>query len=141
VIKVGGFIAWMGIWLFCFGFLAFSQEISTVEKDPSKVFSVQHRGQILDVRPGESFMLILPNPGSGGYMVRDPEFNSQILTLQKMKKKPPSDAGREGDFGGFEWTFRARKEGISFLIVRAFRPWEKDKTPLVIFEASVRVSP
>jgi predicted secreted protein len=86
-------------------------------------------------------MLILPNPGSGGYMVRDPEFNCQVLTLQRMEKKPPSDASREGDFGSLEWTFRARKGGLSFLCVRAFRPWEKDGAAMAIFEASVLVSP
>jgi predicted secreted protein len=85
-------------------------------------------------------MLILPNPGSGGYVVRDPEFDPQILTLQKMEKKHPSDPGKEGDFGSLEWTFQTKKEGISALIVRAFRPWEKDKAPVVIFEASVHVS-
>lgn len=119
--------------------LAFCEKILPVERCPIRVLSTQHKGQILDVKPGESFMLILPNPGSGGYVVRDPEFDPQILTLQKMEKKPP-DPSREGDFGSFEWTFRAKKEGISALIVRAFRPWEKDKPPIVIFETSVRVT-
>ena len=110
------------------------------EKVPIKVISAKHNGQALKAKPGESFMLILPNPGSGGYVVRDPEFDPQILTLQKMEKKHPSDPGREGDFGSLEWTFRAIKEGISPIIVRAFRPWEKDKAPVVIFEASVHVN-
>jgi hypothetical protein len=56
LLKAGCFVSWIGIWLFCFEFLVFSQDISTMEKDPTKVFSVQHRGQILDVRRGESFM-------------------------------------------------------------------------------------
>ena len=124
----------------CFQFSVLSQASSIVEKDSTKVFSVQHRGQVLYIRPGEFFVLMLPNPGSGGYVIQDPEFNPQILTLQEMKKKPPSDAGREGDFGGFEWRFRARQEGISSLIVRAIRPWEKDRAPVVIFEAAVQVS-
>ena len=73
-----------------------------------KVLSVQHKGQILEVKPGESFLLIVPNPGSGGYVVRDPEFDPQILILQKTEKKPPSDPSRHGDFGSFEWTFQAK---------------------------------
>ena len=106
-----------------------------------RVLSVQHKGRIFEVNPGESFALILPNPGSGGYVVMDPpEFDPQILILQKTEKKAPSDPSRLGDFGSFEWTFQATKEGISVIVVRAFRPWEKDRAPVVIFEASVRVN-
>ncbi len=113
-----------------------------MERRPMKVLLVQYKGQILEVNPGESFLLIFPNPGSGGYVVLDPpEFDDQILILQKMEKQPPSDPGRQGDFGKFEWTFRAKKEGISAIVVRAFRHWEKDKAPVVIFEASVHVIP
>ena len=112
-----------------------------MESRPMRVFSVQHKGQIFEVNSGESFLLILPNPGSGGYVVLDPpEFDPQILILQNMEKKPPSDPSRQGDFGRFEWTFQAKKEGISAIVVRAFRPWEKDKAPVVIFEASVHVN-
>jgi predicted secreted protein len=106
-----------------------------------RILSVQHKGQILEVTPGEFFLLILPNPGSGGYVVLDPpEFDPQILILHKMEKKPPSDPSRQGDFGRFEWTFQATKEGISAIVVRAFRPGEKDKASVVIFEASVHVN-
>lgn len=73
-------------------------------------------------------------------MIREPpEFDPQKLILQKMEKNPPSDPSKEGDFGNFEWTFRAIKEGFSCLVVRASRPWEKGTSPIVIFEASVQV--
>ena len=139
LVKLGGIICWMGITLLRLDFLGFSQEVTTVEKDPAKVFSGQDQGHILGVRPGESFMLILPNPGSGGYLVQDPEFDSQILTLQRKEKKPPSDPDRGGDFGSFEWTFLAKQEGRCSLIVRAFRPWEKDKPRSILFSATVEV--
>lgn len=138
--KLTCIICWVGIWFLCFEFLGFSQERSTVKEALPRVFSGQDQSQTLSVAIGESFVVMLSNPGSGGYLVQDPEFDSQILTLQKMEKKPPSDPGRGGDFGSFEWTFVAKKQGISLLIVRAFRPWEKDKAPTVIFEASVQVS-
>ena len=111
-----------------------------MESNPSKLFSVEDQGQILSLTTGESFMLVLPNPGSGGYLLQDPEFDSQILTVQKVEKKPPSAPYRSGDFGSFEWTFVAKKRGISALIIRAFRPWETDKAPIVIFEATLQVS-
>ena len=120
--------------------LSMTLKNANLEKVPIKVISAKDNGQVLKAKPGESFMLILPNPGAGGYVVRDPEFDPQILTLQKMETKPPSDPGKEGDFGSLEWTFQTKKEGISALIVRAFRPWERDKAPVVIFEASVVIA-
>ena len=137
--KVSCFICWIGIVFFYS--LVLCNKILPMENHPMRVLSVQHKGRIFEVNPGESFALILPNPGSGGYVVLDPpEFDPQILILHKMEKKPPSDPGRQGDFGSFEWTFQAKKEGISIIVVRAFRPWEKDKSPVVIFEASVHVN-
>lgn len=136
--KVSFFIFWTGIMFL--SSLVFCDKILAMERRSMKIFSVQHKGQILEVKPGESFMLILPNPGSGGYVVRDPEFDLEILSFEKMEKKPPSEPHRAGDFGSIEWSFRAKKEGISALTIRASRPWEKDKAPIVIFEASVRVT-
>ena len=92
------------------------------------------------MKPGESFLLILPNPGSGGYVVHElPEVDPEILSFEKMEKKPPSKPDRAGDFGSIEWSFRAKKEGISALTIRASRPWEKSKAPIVLFEASIQV--
>ncbi len=128
---------WIGIVLLFF--LVFPEKIFPMESCFGKVLSVQHKGQTILVKSGESFLLTLPNPGAGGYLVHDPEFNSQILTLFQKEKKPSSEANREGDFGSLEWTFQAEREGVSMLIIRASRPWEKDKTPKVIFEASIEV--
>ena len=139
MMKVSCFICWTGIVFLCS--LVLCNKTLSMENRPMRVLSVQDKGHILEITSGESFLLILPNPGSGGYVVLDPpEFDPQILILQKMEKKPPSDPGRQGDFGKFEWTFQAKKEGMSAIVVRAFRPWEKNKAPVVIFEASVRVS-
>jgi predicted secreted protein len=128
-----------GVAFFCS--IAFGSKAVVVEGSSVKVLSVQDKGQVFQVKLGESFLVSLPNPGSGGYVVQDtPEFDAEVLILQKMEKRPPSDPHREGDFGTLEWTFRAKKEGFSVLIVRASRPWEKDKPPRVIFEASIHVS-
>lgn len=113
-----------------------------MERSSKKVFSIQQERQTLIVTLGESFLLILPNPGSGGYVIREPpEFDPQKLILQKIEKNPPSDQRKEGYFGNFEWTFRAIEEGSSSLVIQASRPWEKGKSPIVIFEASVQVKP
>ena len=137
--KVSCFMYWTGIVFLCS--LVLCNKTLPMESRPMRVLSVQDKGQIFEVNPGESFLLIFSNPGSGGYVVLDPpEFDPQILILQKMEKKPPSDPGRQGDFGSFEWTFQAKKEGVSAIVVRAFRPWEKDRAPVVIFEASVHVN-
>ncbi len=137
LVKEGYLIYWIGIMVLAS--FVFCDKTLPVERDLMKVLSIQHKGQTVEVKPGEFFLLILPNPGSGGYMIQDPEFDSHILTLTKVEKKPASEPSREGDFGSFEWTFLAKGEGVSPIIVRAFRPWEKGKAPVVLFEASVRV--
>lgn len=119
--------------------IVFPAKILTVERNHTKIFSIQHQKQTIEAKTGESFLIVLPNPGAGGYIVQDPEFDSQILKLLKMDKKPPSESNRVGDFGSFEWTFLGREEGISKIVIRAFRPWERDKAPIILFKAIVRI--
>ena len=111
-----------------------------IERNTTKVISIQHKGQTFEVKLRESFILVLPNPGAGGYVLKDPEIDSQILTLMKMEKKPASEPNKVGDFGSFEWTFLPKEKGVSPIIVRAFRPWEREKAPIVLFEATVQVN-
>ncbi|MBC2696424.1 MAG: protease inhibitor I42 family protein [Desulfobacteraceae bacterium] len=133
------FIFWAGIIFFCS--LVLCNKTLPMESRPMKVLSVQDKAQIFEIPLDVSFLLILPNPGSGGYVFVDtPEFDPQILILQNLEKKPPSDPDGQGNFGVFEWTFRAKKEGISAIVIRAFRPWEKDNAPMVIFKTSVHVN-
>jgi predicted secreted protein len=119
----------------------FPQGMPSGKGCPMRVVSIQHEGKTVELKVGESFVLILPNPGSGGYrVISAPEFDDRILNLQKTEKKPPFQGGRQGDFGSIEWTFRAIREGRSVIFIRAHRPWEKDKAPLVVFEVSIRVT-
>lgn len=121
--------------------LIFCDELVSMEIRPPKVLSAEHRGKIVDLEVGEIFLIILPNPGAGGYVVQDsPEFDHQILALQKMEKKPPMDQSREGDFGTIEWTFRAQKQGVSPIVVRASRPWEPLKSQTTLFEVTIHVT-
>ena len=137
--KAVSFIGWTGIVFVCC--LLFGNTIVPMEGHPIKVFSVQHNGRELRLESGESFILTISNPGSGGYVIKEPpEFDPQILILQKTEKKPPSALGKEGDFGSLEWHFQAKREGISVLIVRGGRPWEQGKAPVVFFEASIHVT-
>lgn len=129
---------WIGIVLL-FSFV-FPEKIFPMESCFTKVLSLQHKGQTILVKSGESFLLTLPSPGAGGYLVHDPEFNSQILTLLKKEKKSPSEASGEGDFGSLEWSFLAKEKGISTIIVQASRPWERGKVPIVLFEVSIQVN-
>jgi len=110
-------------------------------KSPEQVLTTQQNGQTIELKPGECFLLVLHNPGSGGYILQDPpEFDSRILVLRKTEKEPALGANKEGNFGKHMWTFQAKKEGRSSVVILASRPWEKEKAPTVIFEASVTVS-
>lgn len=136
--KESYLLYWMGI-MFLSSFI-FCGNTLPADGGVTRLLSNQDKGQTFEVKSGESFLLVLPNPGSGGYVVHNPEFDTEILTLVKIEKKSPSDPNRAGDFGSLEWTFLGKGKGISPIIIRAFRPWEAGKAPILLFEASVRVN-
>jgi predicted secreted protein len=106
-----------------------------------KVFSTDEKGQVLQVKPEQGFLLVLPDPSAGGYMAQKiPEFDTEILVFEKIEQKPPGESNRRGNFGSIAWHFRARKEGISTLTIRASRAWENDQAPIILFEATVQVA-
>ena len=112
------------------------------EKRKGRVLTILDKGKIIQIESGKSFLLILRNPGSGGYVVKDPpEVDSQILDfLRTERKEPKGSTNMDGDFGEIVWTFQAKKTGESHIIVRALRPWERNKEPIVIFETLIQVT-
>ena len=105
-----------------------------------KTLTDKDNGGSIEIELGSVFHVVLPNPGSGGYLFQEtPEFNPAVLVLEKVEKATPSESDREGDFGQYKWTLRAQKEGASPLVLYIYRPWEKDKAPIVFFEATINV--
>lgn len=111
------------------------------EKCEGRVLTILDKGQIIQIEAGKSFLLVLGNPGSGGYVVKDPpQVDSQILDFLKTERIEPKGSNMDGNFGEIVWTFQAKKAGESHIIVKASRPWERNKEPIVIFETLIQVT-
>lgn len=111
------------------------------ERNSVKILTAADNGQVIEIKPFEVFKLVLLNPGSGGYIVKNVHvFDPQILTLVKTETKAPEATNMDGDFGKIIWTFKTQKEGRSRFRVTAARPWEENKPPIVIFEAILQIT-
>lgn len=104
-------------------------ETLQMRKNNGLIFRVDERSieMSAEITTGESFTIDLRNPGSGGYLVRDPEFDSTILRLDNQKSIPPSgDEHKSGDFGRLIYTFKAIAQGNTGIAITIYRPWEKN---------------
>ncbi len=111
------------------------------EEDKGQILTILNKGQTLPIKTGNFFMVVLNNPGSGGYIVQDPpEFDPQVLNLLKMESRASKNSNLDGNFGEIVWTFQASKQGDSHIKIKAVRPWEKNKKSIEIFEATIMVS-
>jgi predicted secreted protein len=120
----------------------FDCELLAMPNNCEKIITHHQNGQEVNIDLGGCFRLIVPNPGAGGYLIQTlPEFDSHILSLQGTKKKLPRESDGEGNFGSFEWLFKTDNAGLSEIIIRAGRPWEKDKSQTIIFKVTIKVTP
>ena len=111
------------------------------EEDKGQILTILNKGQTLPIKTGNFFMVVLNNPGPGGYIVQDPpEFDPQVLNLLKMESRASKNSNLDGNFGEIVWTFQASKQGDSHIKIKAVRPWEKNKKSIEIFEATIMVS-
>jgi predicted secreted protein len=98
----------------------------------------EQNGKTVSVEMGSTVRLVLPNPGSGGYLIEGtPDFDADVLSLEETRTVRPGDSAGAGNFGRLEWTFTAVGGGPTELAVRAKRPWEKE--PVLLFLATVIV--
>ena len=82
-------------------------------------------GRTVTLKVGETLVLNLRNPASGGYNVLPPAFDDKILTF--MYRRPKSS----GDFGRLEFAWQARQAGDTEVTVNIARPWEQNTPPEV----------
>ena len=96
-------------------------------------------GRTVTLKVGESLVLNLRNPASGGYNVLPPALDDKILTFMYRRDLAPKKA-LPGDFGRLEFTWQARQPGDTEVTVNIARPWEKDKPPEQFVKIRVIVS-
>jgi predicted secreted protein len=113
-----------------------------MERRCLKILNQQDHGRIISMKQGECFLLILSNPGSGGYLFQDPpEYDRDVLRLSETNRISPPQTGGGGNFGSYEWVFQAERPGTSGIVIRAARPWEKGKSQIEMFKANIEVTP
>ena len=95
-------------------------------------------GQTVTLKVGETLVLNLRNPASGGYNLLPPAFNDKILTFMYRRDLAPQKA-LPGDFGRLEFAWQARQAGDTEVTVKIARPWETHKPPEQFMKIRVRV--
>ena len=99
-------------------------------RDSGHVLVVDEKstGSSFECKTGEYLTIDMRNPGSGGYLVKEPEFDQKILQIQDQKTIPPAEnVKKAGDFGRLIYTFKAIAPGSTDVVFRIYRPWEKDR--------------
>jgi len=92
--------------------------LTITEKDTGRTFTVT---------VGQKLVVDLRNPGSGGYDVLAPEYDTQILKLLGQRRQPRKDPRWMGDFGRVVFEFEVLKAGQTDLVVPIKRSWEKQR--------------
>jgi predicted secreted protein len=124
-----------GFWL-----LALMLPAPPVQSAPAAhALTEKDSGRTVTLKVGETLLLDLRNPGSGGYKVLPPVYDGEILTLLSRRELPPTQS-RPGDFGRIEFVWQGRRAGDTEVTVNIARPWEKHKPPEKFWKVRVRVS-
>lgn len=92
-----------------------------------------------EVSAGQSLILDMRNPGSGGYQFVGASFDPKVLELSGFWTEQPT-SGLEGDFGRAKYVFRALAPGKTVVEIRIKRPWEETSAPEVYKSVEVTVS-
>jgi inhibitor of cysteine peptidase len=123
-----------GFWL-----LALMLPAAPVQAAPAALtLTEKDSGRLVTLKVGETLVLNLRNPGSGGYQVLPPVYDGKVLTLLSRRDLPPTQS-RPGDFGRIELAWQARQAGDTEVTVNIARPWEKHKSPEQFLKIRARV--
>ena len=122
------------------GLLAAWPPAATPAGSGPQILEEKDRGRTIDLQVGQTLILNLRNPGSGGYNTNPPLFNAAILELVDQKKLPPEPQARPraGDFGQLHYEWQAKEKGQTDIIINIHRPWEK-KPPQEYWRVKVKV--
>lgn len=90
-------------------------------------FDMDNKYQVdMIIKPGDSLLLDMRNPGSGGYEFVGAGFNPDLLELEYFHIINP-DSDMAGDFGRWQFVFKALKEGDDIITIHIKRPGEQIK--------------
>ena len=125
-----------------FLFIAASFALTACHKD-SKVstsslkLTVADTGKLLTLVSGQTFTVILSNPGDGGYNFNTWQYDLTILKLDGHTYTPPPNNGKIGDFGTDAWQFTTIKAGTTTMKITAS---QNSANTVTMFSNTVRVN-
>jgi len=95
-------------------------------------------GEKISLKKGDKLKITLRDPGDGGYVFSEPQYEKSILKQIDYKNIKPT-SGAEGDFGSDEWVFEVINKGNTILRYDIYRPWESKEDAIKDFEITVNV--
>lgn len=105
--------------------------------DSEKEYNLDNKYQIdVTMKPGESLILDMRNPGSGGYEFSGASFNPDLLNLEYFHIIKP-ESNMSGDFGRWRFVFKAIKIGDDVITINIKRPFEKIKESYKIAQIKI----
>lgn len=87
---------------------------------------------------GETLVMDVRNPMSGGYDIVDVGYDNRILILLD-RSVIRATSGLSGDFGRIRLVFKANGAGRSEIVLLIARPWEKNIPPTEYVRAVVDI--
>lgn len=100
----------------------------------------QTKENIINVKPGKSFRIVLDSNRTTGYAWKlSAPIDKKIITSTGSKYIAPESRAK-GAPGKEEWTFKAHKPGRVKLIFHYARPWEKNKPPASVREIEISIN-
>lgn len=100
-------------------------------------------GKTITLTTGQTFLVTLSNPGDGGYVFDNPQYDASLLQLNSHLHTSPisstSSPVTPGNFGTDSWQFVALKPGTTDLTITAAQPWNGGGTA-TMFKISVNIT-
>ena len=120
----------MKIFSFIFVLLLFVSVTAFAEENVREVPAFSDSTNPIKVAVGENFSIVLESNQTTGYKWQfSKSINTTILEFQGSEYEA-DDTGMVGAGGEEIWYFKAIAPGMTMIVLKYVRPWEKDMYPL-----------
>ena len=126
IIIVGLIIGGIITWKYCK--VPFRELLGLPKTSVIEVYG-KDSGSIIEVTEADSIVITLRNPGDGGYVFDEPEFDPSVLELESHEHLPPLTP-KPGDFGSDRWKFRVLRPKESKIEIYIYQPWKEEEKKL-----------
>ena len=110
---------------------------TSTSTSPAVQLDTGNNGKVIPITVGQVFVITLGNPGDGGYLFDNPEYDTSLLHLMSHVHNPPTNSAL-GNYGTDAWQFTTLATGTTDVTITASRPWKTDDA-VNIFKASLSI--